>query len=441
MSLDKFITPSTIKKTIDPGTGDDPLSPLIKEQKRLEDSPKAKEDVTPIPVLIQDYIELAQNTQAYISQVISDIDSVNSVDSGFSQYHQMVRDNYFNPKQLLVDNKARPVQIHEPNDIKAAERDVYRRVVDPRAPFVQDLYDHLSDAGISEYVLKSFWYNLATPNSLQNGVSPDNAVFRLALQKEAQHLRMLKSSAERIRRNKLQKLSYGFLKAFSSRIVDQVTLAAPQNEINKINEVLNILKQIRSVLTIVVLLNTENWEKFYNNIKDIYGNFLQVTASKVVRASAYAFTGEIQSQIFSIFDKFDEYIPFDLDLKDIPEAREFMYQINGCFSYFLAAVEDDFVAREAIQIKLEENRQLLFSNSQKNSQTKQFLHIIDQLIIFLESAKQTLGSINSYLKLDVDIITNSLVTGIDEYQRKVSIEKSKEKSRDIGTETSNAKKN
>jgi hypothetical protein len=121
-----------------------------------------------------------------------------------------------------------------------------------------------------------------------------------------------------------------------------------------------------------------------------------------------------------LLGEFESYIPFGIGLHDIPESREFVGQINKCFSYFLASIEDDLVAREAIQIKLEENRQLLVLNAVKNSQTKQFNKIIDDLIIFLEAAKHTLANISTHLKFDIDDVSRSLINGLHLYESEVA---------------------
>lgn len=419
-SFDRYITPKKIEKVIDPGNGDAPGTSILKQETLTSTNPIRDIVETPLTVVVQDIIQEAQSTQNYINEVLNDISETNKSDAGFTVYHEMIRENHFNPVILLKNPSARPVIKHLSNTIKAAERDVYQRLVDPRAPFVQDLYDHLSDAGLSEYVLESYWKKMVEPNELYSSFDLEHAAPRLALGKELQHLRQLRDSASRINRNKVQRLSYGFLRAFSDKLANGIYTSVPKEQIAQIDTLLKILKQIRAILVVVSIFNTDNWEKFVSNLKDIAGDTLQTIATKVARTAAYPFVAGIQDKVLDFLDGFEDMLPFGLGFENVPEVSEFIGQINGCFGTFIGQVEDDLVYREGVQIKLEENRQLLLGNSIKNSKTKQFLQAIESTVQYLEEIKSLLYNINQELIVDSSILTQKLILGVENYLGGVS---------------------
>jgi hypothetical protein len=423
MSFDKYISHRKIEKTVDPGNGDLPSSLLLKKDR--SETPEAAKAVvkTSLSTLVQDIIEESQAIQREIYDTIDEIVETSKSDSSFVRYTQMVKDNHFNPVALLRNPSSRPTIKHLPNTIKAAERDVYNRVVDPRAPFVQDLYDHAADAGLTEYVLTSYWKKMVEPNDLYDVFDGEHTAPKLALGKEAQHLRQLRDSANRIKRNKLQQLSYGFIRAFSDRISSRVYSSIPKEQIAQIDNIIQLLKQLRTILTVVSIFNAESWEKFVSNLKDIAGDSLQVIATKVTRTAAYPFIAGIQDKVLDFIDGFEEILPFDLEIADIPEAQDFVNQIHGCFGTFMAQIEDDLVYREGIQIKLEENRQILIANSQKNSSTKQFIQTINSAIQFLEEFKSLLENMDRELAFNIATLSEKLIQGLGGYSESVSIVK------------------
>lgn len=420
MSFDKYINPKKINKVIDPGNGDAPGSIILKQETKQQSESIRDVVKTPISITIEDLIQESQAIQTYIYSVINDITEANKSDSGFMIYHQMVKDNHFNPTLLLQDSQLRPNLQHSQNAIKAAERDVYQRVVDPRAPFIQDLYDHVTDAGLAEYLLTEYWKQMVNPNGLYELFDMEHVAPKLALGKEAQHLRQIRDSADRIYRNKAQNLSYGFLKAFADKLSSQVYTTNPKDQIIQINKVLSLLKQLKAILLVVSIFNTESWEKFVSNLKDIYGDTLQSIAAKIAGTSAYSFIGGIQGQVFDFISTLENFIPIELNLQNIPEVSDFVFQINGCFGTFVSQIEDDLVYREGIQIKLEENRQLLLSNSQRQSKTKQFLHTVESAIQYLEEIKSLLSNINYELSLDTNLLAQKLALSVDGYIRSTS---------------------
>lgn len=414
MNFDKYLKQHTVDKIIDPGQGDI-TAPTPKPTADVPNTAARDIAITPVSTVVTDLISQAKEIQTQAIEVINEINQTNSYNPNFVLYHDMVKANFFNPANLLTDINSRPSTVYQPNQIKAAERQVYRDQPDPRAPFIQDLYDHLADAGLSEYVLTKYWDQIIHPNALFDAQNIDETLIRYALNRETQHLDYLKMSMERIHKNKVQQLAYGFLRAFAHKIVGELQIIDTSEAVHQVSKLITTLNQIKGVLTVVSILNTDKWEQFSSNIKDIYGDFLQITAAKVARTAAYAIFNGLEEKITEFTQDFDSILPFDLNVLDIPEARELLSQLDGCFGHFLAQIEEDLVHRESISAKLEENRQLLYLNSRKNSQTKQFIETISEIVAYLEETKYYLSNISSLYSLEIDKLTTKLVGRITGY--------------------------
>lgn len=420
MSLEKYLNKVKIEKVIDPGVGDEPASADTTVTNLPSDVISEREVTqTPIAVLVDDLITQSQNVQILVASVISEINEANKSDLGFSIYHDMVKANSFNPKSLITDSTAKPVQVYTPNQVKAAERDVYRRCVDTRAPFMQDLYDIAADAGLSEYTLSNFWKGISIPNSLYSSFDGNELAY-YALAKEQAHLNELKSATIAIQDNKVERLAHGFMSALANKVISNVSMYADQKVLKQIESTVALLKQIKSLLVIVSILNTSDWEKFAANLKDIFGNFLHYTATRLAKQSAHAIIGGIHGNVTEFLDGLDSYLPFDVGLTEVPEVTEFMNQVEYSLLTQLTTIEDDFLARESIETKMNESRALLLANSRKNSKTKQFLDLLDQIIIVLDAMRASLANVNANLQLDVDTLTQTLVNKADAYVKKVA---------------------
>jgi len=416
MSIKKYLNPVLIEKTVDPGQGDTPRA-ISNQRKSLPVEQEREIKQTTFETQVNDIIEDAKVTQELVLSVIDDIAQENINNDLFNEYHRLVRDNHFNPAVLIKNPTARPNPIHEPNKIKGAERQVYRNSPDPRAPFIQDLYEHVTEAGLIQYTHQNYWSVMANPNDLYNSFNADNNAFRLALGKDRQQLLQTRESAERIQRNRAERLGYQFLNAMSNRLVGQLQVLVPREVIIKIDEIIQTLIQLRVLLLTISIANGEYWEQFSANIRDIYGDTLQLIATKVSRLSAYPVVGGVQTKVLEFIDDFVDFLPTDVTVADIPEAREFINQINNSFGQFIRQIEDDLVYRESIQIKLEENRQHLILNSQKNSKTNQFIKAIESAIKYLEQLKITLNGIENDLATDLSMVTDRMANGIDKYIR------------------------
>ena len=418
MSLDKFIRPKEIKKIVDPGLGNDPFAGLLKTSTTQEDATTPQDIAeTSVNTIIQDLIEEAQLTQSEVYEAIDSIASDNEGDPLFDRYHKLVKENHFNPKVLIENPKARPEPLHDPNVVKKAERNVYRNSFDPRAAFMQDLYNNVTEAGLSEYLLKNYWSNIVNSNPLYDQFDYLNSTVFLALDKEKQQLLQVRDATARIQINTVERLSFGFVRTFADRLITDLNVINTTETVQKLDSIIKSLNQIRTVFSIINIVNGEYWEQFSSNLLDIYGDTLKLVSSRVVRLTAYPVVFGVQNALEDLIETFGEVTGIE-NIAQVAEVNDFTMQLNGCFTQYMSEIEGDLVLRENTQLKLEENRQVMILNSQKNSKTLQFTKMIDSFISYLADLRNVIATTNERAILDLDIASQKAISTIDTVIRK-----------------------
>lgn len=417
MSIDKYIKQSKIGKVVDPGLGDAPMFGSVKE---VTSPVPIEVPETPIGNLVQDLIVEAQNVQTEIQETITLIVETNKQDPTFASYATMVKENHFNPIVLLQNPNARPIEVHPYNLIKKAEAEVYQTLSDPRAPFVQDLYHLLAEAGLTEYSLKRVW---------DSNIQDSPPLLQYALKREQQSLTNIKYSQNRIKSNVAQSIGYGFVNAIAEHVMSQLASQDFTNQLKVIEQVKTLLRKIKLILEIGSIVNGSFWDKFSTNIKDIYGDFLLLTANKITKEQSYNLyhiiekkvTDGINHNLESFIQGLDRIFPPEFEITSIPEVQEFLSQINTTVRHNLETIEEDLVSKEGIQLKLEENRQLLVLNSQKNTKTKQYIHVIDEAIHYLDILRSEFYNLDGLLSTEKEKLVYSLLNKADNYIRTIKV--------------------
>lgn len=418
MSFDKYLKAKPIVKTIDPGPGSSPLStnPTVPlEVTTARDIPN-----TSLATMVDDLQAHALQVQTFVTSVINDIVTTNSSDPGFTQYVSMVKANYFDPT-TLTSGASGSTKVFSDAQVKIAERDVYRRVVDPRAPFVQDLHNMLSEAGLTQLTMKSVFNKIVSANNLYSEFDNDDRLTRYTLFKERQHLDELSAQADRIQKTKSGQIADNLLRAITQRIIDEINVAAPKEIINKVNDVINFFNQIKTLLGIAQILNTENWERFATDIKDVFGEFVNYSSNRIAKAQIYSIVGGLQDKILTFTDDIEKHLPFGLQLSDIPELRELQNQIDSVFLKSLSKVEDNLVQKEGDSAKLEEARRLMVMNTKKNLKTKEFMATLTQVINALQELKRELQAFNTGIQFDTAEFLTTLRTRLANFNQVVAI--------------------
>lgn len=387
MSFDKFLKHRNIDKVVDPGTGDLPLtkSDVLKDAQVTRES-----QPTGLNKLVSDIIDLANQVRGEIQETINNVYETNKSDPGFIKYAQLVTQTHFDPAVLITSPKEIPDLSASVVLLKKAQRDVYKRVRDPRAPLYMDLHRLLSEAGLSLYAMDRIWSSALLDNELMDPAE-NGRLAKYALYKEEQYLRGLRQQNARISKNTISKISECFFRGFSDRLVRDITSDDTTEAIRNIDNTIKTLRQVDLLLGISSIKLNKNFEKFEDTISGIFTNFIKYTGQRIIQDQTTAFFSKIRG----------ETLDFVLDIENIfggvycPLLAEMRDQVeDSAYEILSKAVEDSLIHREAIMIQTEEARSILFSNTQKMSKNQQFRNSIKVSIAFLENLKAILQSEN-----------------------------------------------
>jgi hypothetical protein len=415
MNFKDLLKKPNIKKTVDPGSGDS-ISPLT-NQNIIPEIPR-EISTTPIKSLVEDVISIASTTQFEIKQTIDDIYNTNKSDPGFLQYNELVNRSFFDPLTLLTNPNARPSQIVTINHIKLAERDVYHRVVDPRAPFLADLHRMREEAGVIQYTFTKVWDNITNPNQLYDDFE-DNRLARYSIYKDRDYLNQLRVQNSRVQNNFVSSVQEALAKGLLRRIYDQVTFTESHKAAEKVDKIIQTLKQLREVSRAAIILQNANWETFQNLITDTLGNIINRITLRTIMAQNYALYGGLYNKISEFTQGLEELT--GIDTFDIPELLEFRLQVDSVFREQANKIENDLIKKEKDSAELENLRSHLYANSIKTSKTKQMVDGLDHIIQELNHLRAKLLTGDTFTEIQIEKVIASMKKRNQAYTQQVVV--------------------
>jgi len=402
MALEKFTNKRVIKKVVDPGSGSIPgkisLPQEIKETREI-----AQISYT---TAIEDLIDYNQQVAADIQVTINDIYERNKSSTYFVKYAQLVQENYFDPVILLTAPDAKPLAPHSSITIKSAERDVYRRLVDPRAPMYQDLHNMLFDLGSMKYVLESTWKGILNQNSLYDNIQ-ESQVVRQVLERQEMNLKALAARNLEITGALPKQLGDKLINALANKIFSQARNQATPEIPSWINHLATTLNQIKVLLNLNVLKQSKEWEHIAQNLYKGYLDQLAIVTKERINAQIYSFQAGIQKNIGDFLNQI-QLPDFDFDLADVPEFVHFQQSIQEVLGGNFGEIENDLISREIASLKSEESRSLLLHNVLKTTQVKQYLNLVGSIHSWLASAKLELSTSTQLSSTDHTEYVNKL---------------------------------
>lgn len=421
MGLKKFIDPRKIKKTVDPGIGkvgskapDLPVEFLESRENTEKDLKNVVDDVYELSLVVSN--EIAENIQA--------IFQLNKEDPVFSNYYEMVSKNHFNPKTLIDNPQARPAIVYSANAIKAAERDVYRRLHDPKAPFLGDLFNMLCDVGTTQYIIKRVWDGMLFANTVYDEYDHRNRLTRLAIFKERQYLEELRQRNQYIAKTKIARLSERFIDGIARKVIYEAHSNTPKDAIKNINKLLKTIRQIRLLLRMYQLLNTENWERFVQIVQEHTYDCMIATVRRTLSAQCYSILGGIQNNVLDFTNELEHFLPAGEITGYVGDLKELRVQVDGALFENLKKVEDDLVAKEAALMRSKEGRSLMLDNAIKNDKTKQLMFALGKIQDFLETFKsELLVGQGQIISDEISKLKSYVSKGLDDYTKRVTYTK------------------
>lgn len=412
--FDKFLKKRVIKKTIDPGSSPPkvqlPTGPSTTTEGR-EVAP------TSIQNKVQDVIAAAETTRRIVDGVIDEIRKANSSDPGFQRYADLVDGAFFDPRTLLEGERI-PGNFSSAVELKRAERDVIRRLTDPRAGFLHDLKLMRYEIDATEYVAKRVWQNIVADNNLYERFETSRSVI-LGLDKELQYLRLIRFQANKYRDTVLSKLAHcvleGFARKLHFKISDSFSVAEAVREVRK---TIRAFRQLRAVLRISqIRLTAEDWEEIKDSIKTLIGAFAEDLGRRILHAGVFSVTNGISNIVSDLVDGL-----VDATEVSCPELTGMTNEVYEVLFRYKAKIEDYLSYREHLYIQSNKFRGLLAKKAKEISQNKQFIVIIDEAIRYLESLEGLLIASPQLFRESVDTTISMMENSLNEYAKKVAFE-------------------
>ena len=403
MSLDKYLKGPQIKKTVDPGSGLG-NTPAAAPKELLKDQVIAPTKVETLLRDLQDYgpqiIQKAESAAQQIYELAKDQPTFTTYWDLVQAYRPTIPTSY----QITF---VKPIERVSYQHVKAAERAVFRQAVDPRTPFIWDLYRVVDEIKMSQYFINGFWQRLTSPNKLYSSYEASRIV-RYSLLKEKQYYDMLGGHIDDIQDNLPKKLAACFIKGLVRAVVSHSNQALELGA--QVDELIQTLQALESA---VIILTTaqhniiEHWEVFHDNIGRTFGDFISYLGQEAIRQSAYIMFGGLERQLLDFSSTIGSIVEVAAGGGGhCPDLLEFQSQIATAQYKLLAKIEENLIEKERLAAEIDENRAAAILASQKNSRNLQFVKIIEALIQELRALRDR----NLLLDLNyTDKLTNSLL--------------------------------
>ena len=406
--LKKYLDAIHIDKYVDPGLGE------VETQNPADTRPIPQKIIkTPASILIEDLKVQVKETTAYVQNTIDSIVEINKTDSNFSKYYQEVINSVFNPITLETNPDAQPPQQVKYEYLKALQQDIYERATDPRAPFILDLQQMLSEIGLSSYYLNNIWSNLIVPNDLYDTFNEQDRLVKYSLFKEQQHLNIIRGQAARVNNTTLSKLSQCFVDGLVERVFSQAGPIQLAETATSLNKIIKTLEQIRFVLNLTQISLKGDWTKMGTDLGRIFGDFYKYTVDRVITGAAYGILASIQNPILDFTNEIEKVVGISGGYcTDLFELR---HQLSIALNQNMGAIENDLVMRERIIESTEELRSTLVNNATKAGKNKQFIHALDIAIVELVTLRNSLIDSNDFFNLAKERTKISLLRGVSSY--------------------------
>lgn len=405
-TVDKYLQKVYVPKKVD-----DTLSTAPKPSK-VNPETLLPVDIAPTPhsALIEDVLATAVETQKAVKAAIEEIVEANKLDINFSKYAELAAQTFFDMNLLLVDQGARPP---EPDPLLGAlERDVYRRLVDPRAPFLRDLYRMMTEATLSEFMMKRVWSKSAnTPED------SDDRLGRLSLYKEKQYLRSTQRQAKAVSDLRPAPISTWDIRGLAERLLQVATEG--EGVARSVEEAIKAAKSLQQLMRMSTISSTTTWEKFSDILANLYFDPISLASARMQREIYYPWFRKSRKQVLDIVSVIHllpegGILPGMAEMKDHAEAG---------LLQMLRNMEEDLLTKERRMIEIEEARLILLMNVYKVSYSKNLTHLLGAVVNCLGSYEQqtkqrkdasTDTSGQSPMKLSLDTLSVTWPEGLSE---------------------------
>lgn len=421
MSIERLLQRPGVKKVVDPGTG----TPLLDKLKEQQNVPTAKERNTPTPIhlVLHDISARASSIEAKTKQVIASIKQANYSDKTFKAYYDTVASVQVSIEQALKDPKLDIIADKKHQKIKALERSVYLNSQDPRAPFVQSLFDALQQTGAIRMLASTVWQGITAKTELYDEYSDDPiaryAVWRvnseltglLGLVTGVEALRPSGNSdtlAQALSEMIVQRSSHliaplGSAVNYGPQLVDSWSPISVSTVINDLDDLLGKMKKLHVVLDLRKLDLAEHWEKLGENLKSTFQTVYRHFLSEAVSTLFFSLAGQVTNDILDFVDSFpvlEAYIHNSGVFHELVQQAEF-----GLLKVY-QNIEENVLGKERRVIEHREITSMMIANSAMAGVVGGNIAALAAAVSQITAIKQKLSSLGGQSTID----TNSLRT-------------------------------
>lgn len=379
--LGRYLELARVVKTVDPGAigGNQPIPvPSVENG--------AVRDITPTSItsLLSDIHAAAQEARDTAQGYIREIEAANSSDTNFVIYADLARKTAFDATILLQNPLAKPEEV-DPHQLAAYEQDAYRRLLDPRAPYLTDLHRIDSDASASQFAVQRVWNTGKGPHNLWEAIE-EGPLMRFALYKEKQYLAMLIRHGNDIGTIGIPFLSRESVLGVVRRLVER-SGADGIKGLGAVDEAIRNVRQWDLLLNRSQIRLNDDWAKFGDVLGSVMGDLRTQAAEKASRAQSTVLFGGLKAPVLESTSRID----INSQGEPIPDLSELQNLMDGEIFSLMAEVEDDLIFRDRKAIELEEARAVRQMNSRKVATAKQFSAVLTEAIKGLQGLRALSG--------------------------------------------------
>lgn len=417
MSIERLLQRPGVKKVVDPGMGES----LLEKIKQSDNVPTKEQrtEVTPIPQVVADIAGRAASIEAKTKQVIAAIKDANYSNKSFKDYYDAVAAVQTTVEQAIKDPVATQNKDTKQQEIKALERSVYMNVADPRAPFIQSLFDTLQQTGVIRMLTSTVWQGIAAKTDLYEEYKED-PIARYAVWRVNSELTsllglvtgvetMLPPNNNGMLADALSELIMarsshligppGSGVDFGPQLVESWQPISVSQILDDLDDLTGKLKKVKIVLDLRKLDLAEHWEKLGENLKSTFQTVYRQFLSEAISTLFFSLAGNVTDDILDFLDS----IPLlDTYVNNPGVFHQLMQQVEFGLLKAYQGIEENVLGKERRVIEHREISGAMMMNALTAATVTGNLGAIAAGIAQITAVKQRLKALGGSTTIDLN---------------------------------------
>lgn len=386
MAFNDILGKRTLNKKVDPGVGSQQATPppTGPENKRVvtETDPSK---------LLEDLRERVEEVANLTLSTIQEVEQEGRGFPAFDSYSSVLRQSFFDAREVLRDPTARPAPISVP-EVRRLQREVYRATLSSRQPRLWDLWRILEQLRVLQATYDYCWNAIVNGNPLYSKPKQAMKKVRETLQRELRSIDQLQFEVERIRNSQIQPLQDSFAGALADQLLQDFQNSLGSLDGKKADSTLQRLLQLETLLMDTGLECEAVFESLDHALHEMYGNVLDYLGRCILLAQPFLVVNGVQTPVLEFLVGMDDPT-LDAQVSDI---IEFEQQIQQALFRNAKKVEDALVSRE--NYNAHHSRQMMEDNLVKKAKNQQFLRAVKAAQAHVEALGKGATSLQESIK-------------------------------------------